>query len=71
MNTLRKCKHTEEGKMAGNNQNLGSNHISLKKKERTVQRVNKTKNWLLEKIDKMNKALNKITEIQNDSIQIN
>jgi hypothetical protein len=29
LNTLRKCKHTEEDKMAGNNQNLGRNHTKF------------------------------------------
>ena len=39
--------------------------------KRTKQRTNKTKSWFLEKINKIDKALAKLTKGHRDSIQFN
>ena len=44
------------------------NKIETKK---TIQRINETKSWLLEKINKINKPLSKLTKRQRENIQIN
>ena len=39
--------------------------------KRTIQRINKTRSWFFEKINKTDKPLAKLTKGQRDSIQIN
>ena len=39
--------------------------------ERAIQRINKTKTWFFEKINKTDKPLAKLTKGHRDSIQIN
>ena len=39
--------------------------------KRTIQRINKTKSWLFEKINKIDKPLARLTRGQRESIQIN
>jgi hypothetical protein len=36
----------------------------------TIQRINKTRSWFFEKINKMNKPLNRLTRRHRDSIQM-
>ena len=38
---------------------------------RTIERMNKTRTWLLEKIKKIDKLLARLTKRHRDSIQIN
>ena len=38
--------------------------------KRTIQRINETKNWFFEKINKENKPLTKLTKKQRDNIKI-
>ena len=45
-----------------------SNQIETKK---TIQRINKTKSWFFERINKIDKPLAKLTKGLRDSIQIN
>jgi hypothetical protein len=45
-----------------------SNQIETKK---TIQRINKTKSWFFERINKIDKPLAKLTKQQRGSIQIN
>jgi len=44
------------------------NQIVIK---RTIQRINKTRSWFFEKINKMNKPLARLIRGHRDSIQIN
>ncbi|KAL6049574.1 hypothetical protein STEG23_029931 [Scotinomys teguina] len=44
------------------------NKIETKK---TIQRINETKSWFFEKINKINKPLSRLTKRQRESIQIN
>ena len=44
------------------------NKIETKK---TIQRINETKSWFFEKINKTNKSLYKLTKRQRENIQIN
>ncbi|KAL6090741.1 hypothetical protein STEG23_013618 [Scotinomys teguina] len=44
------------------------NKIETKK---TIQRINETKSWFFEKINKIDKPLSRLTKMQRDSIQIN
>jgi hypothetical protein len=39
--------------------------------KRSIQRINKTKSWFFEKINKINKPLARLTRDHRDSIQIN
>jgi hypothetical protein len=39
--------------------------------KRTIQRINKTRNWFSEKINKIDKPLDRLTRRDRDSIQIN
>jgi hypothetical protein len=39
--------------------------------KRTIQRINKTRNWFFEKIIKIHKPLTRLTRGHRDSIQIN
>jgi hypothetical protein len=39
--------------------------------KRIIQRINKTRNWVFEKINKINKPLARLTTGHRDSIQIN
>jgi hypothetical protein len=39
--------------------------------KRTIQRINKTRNWFFEKINKRDKPLARLTRGHRDSIQIN
>ena len=39
--------------------------------KRTIQRINKTRSWFFEKINKIDKPLARLTRGQTDSIQIN
>jgi hypothetical protein len=39
--------------------------------KRTIQRINKTRSWLFEKINKIDKHLARLTRGHRDSIQIN
>jgi hypothetical protein len=39
--------------------------------KRTIQRINKTRNWFFEKINKIDKPLARLTIRDRDSIQIN
>jgi hypothetical protein len=39
--------------------------------KRTIQRINKTRNWFFEKINKMDKPLSRLTRGHRDSIQFN
>jgi DNA repair exonuclease SbcCD ATPase subunit len=39
--------------------------------KRTIQRINKTRNWIFEKISKIDKPLARLTRGHRDSIQIN
>ena len=54
--------------MAGSSQ-IQSWNQSIKKK--TIQRINKTKNWFFDKINPINKPVPKLTKGQRYSIQIN
>jgi len=38
--------------------------------KRTIQRINKTRNWFSEKIEKINKPLARLSRLHRDSIQI-
>ncbi|KAL6084380.1 hypothetical protein STEG23_022622 [Scotinomys teguina] len=44
------------------------NKIETKK---TIQRINETKSWFFEKINKIDKPLSRLTKMQRESIQIN
>ncbi|KAL6035160.1 hypothetical protein STEG23_027009 [Scotinomys teguina] len=44
------------------------NKIETKK---TIQRINETKRWLFEKINKIDKPLSRLTKMQREHIQIN
>ena len=39
--------------------------------KRTIQRINKSRSWFFEKINKIDKPLAKLTKEHRDSIQIN
>ena len=54
--------------MAGNKVRTEINKIETKK---TIQRITETKNWLFEKINKIDKPLSKLTKRQRENIQIN
>ena len=55
--------------MAGKNQIESEiNKIETKK---TIQRINETKSWFFEKINKIDILLSKITKKQIDNVQIN
>jgi hypothetical protein len=45
--------------------------INQQETKRKIQRINKTKSWLFEKIIKIDKALDKLIKWHRDSIQIN
>jgi hypothetical protein len=45
--------------------------INQKETKRTIQRINKTRSWFFEKINKIDKPLTKLTRGHRDSIQIN
>ena len=45
--------------------------INLVETKRTTQRINKTRSWLFEKINKIDKPLARLTKGHRDSIQIN
>jgi hypothetical protein len=38
---------------------------------KTIKRINKTKSWFFEKINKIEKSLAKLTKRQRDNIKIN
>ena len=44
--------------------------INQTETKRMIQRINKTKNWILEKINKLEESLGKLTRGYRDSIQI-
>ena len=44
---------------------------NLLEKKKTIQRINKTKSWFFEKINKIEKPLARLTRWHRDSIQIN
>jgi hypothetical protein len=44
------------------------NQIEIK---RTIQRINKTKSWFFERINKIDKPLAKLTKVPRGSIQMN
>jgi hypothetical protein len=44
------------------------NKLSTK---RTIKRIDKTKSWFFEKINKIDKPLTKVTKRQRDNIQVN
>ena len=52
--------------MVGNNQTKGRNQPSIKR--RTIQRINKTRSWFFEKINKIDKQLAKITREKLEAI---
>jgi hypothetical protein len=45
--------------------------ISQVETTRIIQRINKTRSWFFEKINKIDKLLARLTRGQRDSIQIN
>ena len=45
--------------------------INLVKTKRTIKRINKTRSWFFEKINKIDKPLARLTKGHRDSIQIN
>ena len=55
--------------MAGNNQAQGRNQPSGKK--RTIQRINQTRNWFFEKINKIDKPLARLTKGHRNNILFN
>jgi hypothetical protein len=65
----KRSKYTQEEKMAENHQIRAEiNQIETK---RTIQRINKTRSWFFEKINKIDKRLSRLTRGHKDSIQIN
>ena len=54
--------------MADNKLRAEINQVQLK---RTIQRVNQTRSWFFEKINKIDKLIARLTRGQRDSIQIN
>jgi hypothetical protein len=55
--------------MARNIQTRGRNQLNRNKEK--IQRINKTKSWFLERINKIDKPLAKLTKGTRGSIQIN
>ena len=55
--------------MAGNNQTQRS-EINQIETKRTIQRINQTRSWFFEKINKIDKPLARLTRGHRDSIQI-
>jgi hypothetical protein len=45
--------------------------INQVKTKRTIQRINKTRSWFFEKINRLDKPLSRLTRGQKDSIQNN
>ena len=45
--------------------------ISKIETKKTIQRINETKSWFFEKINKIDKPLSKLTKRQRENIQIN
>jgi ribosomal protein S24E len=54
--------------MAGKKLRVEINQVET---NRTVQRRNKSRSWLFEKINKIYKPLARLTKVHKDSIQIN
>jgi len=54
--------------MAANKLRAEINQVETK---RTIQRINKTRSWVFEKINKIDKPSARLTRGQRDSIQIN
>ena len=57
--------------MAGNNQTRGWNQPNRNKKNYKKKKINKTRSWFFEKINKIDKPLARLTRGHRDSIQIN
>jgi hypothetical protein len=55
--------------MTGNNQIKGE--INQVKTRRTIQKINQMRSWFFEKINKIEKALPRLTSGHRDSILIN
>jgi hypothetical protein len=55
--------------MAGNNQTQAE--INQVETKRTIQRINKSRSWFVEKINKIDKPLARLTKGHKDSILIN
>ena len=64
----KRSKYIQEEQKAGNNLSAEINEVETK---RTIQRINKTKSWFFEKINKIDKLLAKLTKGHGDSVQIN
>jgi hypothetical protein len=45
--------------------------INQIEKKRSIQRINQTRSWFFEKINKIDKSLAKLTRVHRDTIQIN
>ena len=65
----KRSKYTQEEKITGNNQIR--TEINQLETKRTIQRINKTRSWFFEKINKIAKPLAKLTRGHKDNIQIN
>lgn len=71
---LKALKHMEVNtQRRSSGQKIFKLRIAINKMEtkRLIQRINKTNNWFLEKISKIDKFLAKLTERQRESILIN
>jgi hypothetical protein len=55
--------------MAENNQIRAE--INQVEAKGTIQRINKTRSWFFEKINKIDKPFTRLTRVHRDSIQIN
>ena len=55
--------------MEGNNQTQGE--INQVETRRTIQRINQTRSWFIEKINKIDKPLARLTRGHRDNILIN
>jgi hypothetical protein len=48
----------------------GINEIETKKKKKIIQRINETKNWFFEKLNKIDRPLAKLTKMTRQKTQI-
>jgi predicted RNA-binding Zn ribbon-like protein len=48
----------------------GINEIETKKKKKIIQRINETKNWFFEKLNKIDRPLAKLTKMRREKTQI-
>jgi hypothetical protein len=62
-NTLKRSRVQEIVKLLAEINKIGS--------KRTIQRINETKSWFFEKINKIDKILAKLTRRQRENFQIN